>query len=479
MVEIDIADYVSDKEYSGDDVLVTYELPVKPYTDIYGFASGETTPKFIKSTGNLHFWQDTIDETWYDFDCVEYFSSGDEVSVEEDQDSYIYYFRVVQSQEITETTHIAIDDNFYSISWGAPFNGIVVCSIDGNVDFSCWYNYMSGNLEFRCLQSFSFDEIGFGYLETFEEAAEYERISGATWVLGMENSNPRVIDVSDIRSGYGFTLDFNVRTQINIDGQISVPSSTYTAYWLDGDYKHINTTSHAVDYTDMDFEDGASINFSIPFTVPDGAEYMYVRFNTGYFYVNECWEVSWEVRSVRMQATLSAIEDNSKTMQNVTTKLNQISNKLDQNQQEEEKQTGLLQNLVTEVKELPGAIGNKIKEAVTDLFIPDAEAIVEQKDQWDELLADRFGAVYEAGSIASDIAEAFVPGETQQIISFPATTFDLAGAEFVFGGWEIDVVPDGFEFAIDTLKMIINIACTLLFVNALKNRFENTLDGDD
>lgn len=180
-----------------------------------------------------------------------------------------------------------------------------------------------------------------------------------------------------------------------------------------------------------------------------------------------------------MQATLSAIEDNSKTMQSVTTKLNQISNKLEQNQQEEEKQTGLLQNLVTEVKELPGAIGNKIKEAVTDLFIPDAEAIVEQKDQWDELLADRFGAVYEAGSIASDIAEAFVPGETQQIISFPATTFDLAGAEFVFGGWEIDVVPDGFDFAIDTLKMIINIACTLLFVNALKNRFENTLDGDD
>lgn len=483
MVEINIADYVSDKEYSGDDVLVTYELPVKPYTDIYGFATGETTPKFIKSTGNLHFWQDTITESAYIFNNYGHcYSYGDEIDFTENTERYTVTFDYLDDYEETLSyTHVEINGVVYPLVWSpycddrsakATVDGFDGLEFHWEFGLGFWYN-LSKDYELL-------DDIFFGGLEEVTQSvAQYERISGATWVLGMQDSNPRVIDVSDIRSGYGFTLDFNVRTQINIDGQISVPSSTYTAYWLDGDYKHINTTSHAVDYTDMDFEDGVSINFSIPFTVPDGAEYMYVRFNTGYFYVNECWEVSWQVRSVRMQATLSAIEDNTKTMQNVTTKLNQISNKLDQNQQEEEKQTGLLQNLVTEVKELPGAIGNKIKEAVTDLFIPDTEAIVEQKDKWDELLADRFGAVYEAGSIASDIAEAFVPGETQQMISFPATTFDLAGAEFVFGGWEIDVVPDGFEFAIDTLKMIINIACTLLFVNALKNRFENTLDGDD
>ena len=470
---------MSGKDYSGDDVIVTYDLPLKPYTDIYGFETGETTPTFIKSSGNLHFWQDTIDDTWYDFDCIVYYAQGDETVLEEDQDYYIYYFMDVGVQELTETTHFAIDDSYYSISWSPSSNGVYLCDIDSDVDFTVLYNYRTGYVEFRCKQDFSFDELGFGYLETFGEVAEYERISGAIWPLGMTNSKENVIDVSDIRSGHDFTIKFNVQTYLNIDGNITTPSSTYVAYWLDENYELMRSSSFAVDYGDMELVDDTSFNFSITFTVPEGAEYFYVRFNTGYFYVNECYEVMWSVRGLTMSATLSAIEDNSRTMTQVTTKLNQISNKLDANQQEEVKQTGLLQNIVSDIKELPSQIANEIKEATKELFIPDAQDIADQKDQWDDLLADRFGAVYEAGSIASDIAEAFVPGETQEMITFPATSFDLAGAEFVFGGWEIDVVPDGFEFAIDTLKMIINIACTLLFVNALKNRFENTLDGDD
>lgn len=464
---------MSGKDYSGDDVIVTYDLPVKPYTDIYGFATGETTPKFIKSSTNLHFWQDTIDETWRDFSSEEYFDTDAGYVYPINSTTYEISWQMPQGVDLRPCTHVDIDGVFYELNWQSDTDAQII-NFPGGAMFRWEFD---NGMELTVPELISY--IDFGYLEEFQDVAEYERISGAIWPLGLTNSKENVIDVSDIRSGYDFTIKFNVQTYLNIDGNITTPSSTYVAYWLDENYELMRSSSFAVDYADMELVDDTSFNFSITFTVPEGAEYFYVRFNTGYFYVNECYEVMWSIRGLNMSATLSAIEDSSRTMTQVTTKLNQISNKLDANQQEEEKQTGLLQNIVSDIKELPSNIANEIKEATKELFIPDAQDIADQKDQWDELLADRFGAVYEAGSIASDIAEAFVPGETQEIITFPATSFDLAGAEFVFGGWEIDVVPDGFEFAIDTLKMIINIACTLLFVNALKNRFENTLDGDD
>ena len=169
----------------------------------------------------------------------------------------------------------------------------------------------------------------------------------------------------------------------------------------------------------------------------------------------------------------------------------------------EDKTTGLLsgiieliRSIITGITELPTKIknalsslfdlvvnaitnlGNFIIDGIKNLFIPSEEDITNMKDKWDALLSDRFGALYQVGTLISDYAAAFTE-QSKGTITFPSVTIPLAGAEFTFGGWEVQVVPDGFGVVFDTLKLITSILATLLFANGLKKRFDKLLGGAD
>lgn len=124
-------------------------------------------------------------------------------------------------------------------------------------------------------------------------------------------------------------------------------------------------------------------------------------------------------------------------------------------------------------------IGNQVKkavsDAVTELFVPSEEDMVAQYDKWDSLMADRFGAVYESSQIIDDFVESIKVSDTQDTINFPVVSVDLVGTTFEFGGWEVDVVPDGFQWLVDILKMVSNIGCTVLFINGMRSRYESVV----
>lgn len=167
----------------------------------------------------------------------------------------------------------------------------------------------------------------------------------------------------------------------------------------------------------------------------------------------------------------------------------------------------LIQNIITGITELPSKIanslktffdnivnavtniGNLIKNAIVDLgnflidgiknlFIPTEDDITAMQDKWNTLLEDRFGALYQVIDLIHDYASAFTE-QSKGTITFPSVTIPLGEADFVFGGWEVKVVPDGFNIVFDTLKLIISILCTCLFANGLKNRFEKLVGGSD
>lgn len=129
-------------------------------------------------------------------------------------------------------------------------------------------------------------------------------------------------------------------------------------------------------------------------------------------------------------------------------------------------------SIIESITQLP----QKIADSVKNLFIPSEDDITEIKTDFEELLSDRFGAVYESSDILVDFATAFTDQGTQDTITFPSTTVHLAGAEFTFGGWEVDVVPDFLSGLIDVLKLIVNISCTFLFVNGMRKRLEGILE---
>lgn len=135
---------------------------------------------------------------------------------------------------------------------------------------------------------------------------------------------------------------------------------------------------------------------------------------------------------------------------------------------------GFFDNVVNAVVNL----GNTILDGIKNLFIPSEEDITKMKDKWDTLLSDRFGALYQVASLISDYATAFTE-QSKGTILFPSVSIPLAGAEFTFGGWEVQIVPDGFEIVFDTLKLITSILATFLFVNGMKKRFDKLLGGAD
>jgi hypothetical protein len=130
-------------------------------------------------------------------------------------------------------------------------------------------------------------------------------------------------------------------------------------------------------------------------------------------------------------------------------------------------------NILDVVTGIPEALLNGIQR----LFIPDAESMAAQRDKWTGLLSDRFGAVYDSVALIDNIAGAFTLGATQTQIRFPLITIPFGDVNWEFGGWMVDVVPDGFQVLVDALKVGIDILCTLAFVNAMKHRLDRVLEG--
>lgn len=60
----------------------------------------------------------------------------------------------------------------------------------------------------------------------------------------------------------------------------------------------------------------------------------------------------------------------------------------------------------------------------------------------------------------------------------PEVNVMLVDTEFVFGGYEVQIIPDKFEVLVKALKSIISIVCTLLFVNALKSKYDKLIGGN-
>lgn len=147
---------------------------------------------------------------------------------------------------------------------------------------------------------------------------------------------------------------------------------------------------------------------------------------------------------------------------------------------------GWIKNVFDAITGLPEQIASKIGDKLTSfgtwlvgqlrsLFVPSQDSIVDIKEQFDSLLRSRFGAVYDSVEIIDDFAASFVYSSTDSSITFPSVNLNLAGVNFSFGGWEVDVIPDRITGIVSILKSLISMVATVLFVNALRKRLEEIL----
>lgn len=140
-----------------------------------------------------------------------------------------------------------------------------------------------------------------------------------------------------------------------------------------------------------------------------------------------------------------------------------------------------LSNLISSILELPKKIWDKIYNGLIELFVPSGEDMVDYRELWEQLLYEKFGALYEVGGIIESIINS-ITTQTSTVadsgyITIPKVSLNSYGIPFSFGGYEVDIRPDGFEFLITICKRVISISCTLVFMNALRKRYERVIGG--
>lgn len=132
-------------------------------------------------------------------------------------------------------------------------------------------------------------------------------------------------------------------------------------------------------------------------------------------------------------------------------------------------------NMVKGITELPQKLWDLISEGLKNLFVPDSDYIAGYKDKWVELLSSRFGAIYQVGTIITDFVGRIQNSDKTNTINLPSVDLNSVGIPFAFGGYDIQVVPSGFETIVEICKKIISIVCTFLFINGLRKRYDEVM----
>lgn len=127
------------------------------------------------------------------------------------------------------------------------------------------------------------------------------------------------------------------------------------------------------------------------------------------------------------------------------------------------------------LKELPSVLWNYIQNGLQRLFTPSEDFIVTFKDDMDSMLSDKLGAVYEVVDITFDSWDSIKTFDETNTINFPSATINLGKDSFTFGGYTVQIVPDGFDIIVGVLKSIIGIVCTVAFVNGLRKRYDELM----
>lgn len=133
-------------------------------------------------------------------------------------------------------------------------------------------------------------------------------------------------------------------------------------------------------------------------------------------------------------------------------------------------------NIGTWFAELPGKLWSAIETGLKNLFIPSEEYIASFKVKFDQLLENKLGAVYQVVNITLESWDSIMDADQQNIIEFPSSKITFKdGTEFSFGGYNVDIVPEGFGSIVDILKVLVGVVCTAMFINGLRKRYDEIM----
>lgn len=129
------------------------------------------------------------------------------------------------------------------------------------------------------------------------------------------------------------------------------------------------------------------------------------------------------------------------------------------------------------VFDLPQRIWSYMKNGLINLFVPDdmyMEQWVERNKEW---CTETFGALYQSFDIIVNAYANIDASAETHVIDFPLVTIPLPeNQEFTFGGYEVKIVPEGFEFLATICKSVVGIVCSFAFINGMRRRYDDIME---
>lgn len=133
-------------------------------------------------------------------------------------------------------------------------------------------------------------------------------------------------------------------------------------------------------------------------------------------------------------------------------------------------------NLFNSILELPSKLWELISNGLKSLFVPSEDFIVQFKNDIDSMLENKLGAVYQVVNILLESWDRITANDIENTITIPETTINLPNNnQFSFGGVNVLIVPNGFDWLANTIKTLVGIVCTVLFVNGLRKKYDEVM----
>ena len=126
-------------------------------------------------------------------------------------------------------------------------------------------------------------------------------------------------------------------------------------------------------------------------------------------------------------------------------------------------------NLLTAIAQLPARIAELVKQAVYDLFVPSGEDMTDIKENYETLLSERLGFIWQAGAWVTDFATSIygaLQGGGEYTFEFPGISFPMNGETYVLVEPQTVSLDNAFMDVVQpVLCTIVSIICVVAFVN--------------
>lgn len=147
-----------------------------------------------------------------------------------------------------------------------------------------------------------------------------------------------------------------------------------------------------------------------------------------------------------------------------------------------------LQTIVNGIKsigqaivELPGKIVNGIIEGLKSLFIPSEDDITEIKTNYETLLSERLGFVWQVGEWIVNFGQSVISAITSNedyIFIFPGVTVNLPEGEFtIIPETPVSLDNAAMDVIRPVLGTIVSLVCVIAFVNTAERMLAAIVSG--